>query len=235
MRLTVIIPAYNERGTILEILRRVSAVPEEKEILVVDDASRDGTREILQGLEMPGMCLLLHERNRGKGAAIRTALAQATGEIIIIQDADLEYDPAEYPRLLAPILSGQADAVYGSRFLGVGRRASHAWHYAVNQLLTRLVNLLGGLHLTDMETCHKAFRREVLQGLTLTSDRFEIEPEVTLKAARRGARFQEVPISYRGRGRAQGKKIGWRDGLRTLAAIVRFGLLERRSGDRRPA
>jgi len=227
VKLSIIIPAYNERATIAEVLARVCAVPGEKEILVVDDASRDGTRELLRDLATPPVRLFLHEHNRGKGAAIRTALPHVTGEVVIIQDADLEYDPGDYPRLIAPIASGEADAVYGSRFLGRGHRASTPWHYAVNQVLTRLSNLFTGLRLSDMETCYKAFRADLVRDLPLVSNGFEIEPELTARAARRGARFMEVPISYRARSAGEGKKIGWRDGWRALRAIVRFGLLAR--------
>jgi len=221
VKLSVLVPVYNEEATVAELLRRVAAVPIEKELLVVDDASTDGTGAILAGLDLPGLRVFRHERNRGKGAALRTALAHAVGEIVIIQDADLEYDPNDYARLIEPIERGQADVVYGSRFLA-GRRVTTFWHYFVNTALTRLSNLLTGLRLTDMETCYKVFRADLIRGLTLVSDGFAIEPEMTAKAARRGARFVEVPISYRGRGRDEGKKIHWRDGFRTLAAIARF-------------
>jgi len=227
MKISVIIPAFNERGTIEEVLRRVRAVPIEKEILVVDDASRDGTRELLEGMRAPDLRLFLHDRNRGKGAAIRTALPHTTGEVVLIQDADLEYDPSEYPRLLEPIARGEADVVYGSRFLGRGRRASTPGHYAVNRFLTALSNLFTGLRLTDMETCYKAFRGDLVRRLSLASEGFEIEPELTFCAARSGARFREVAISYAGRGYREGKKIQWRDGVRALATILRFGLLRR--------
>jgi len=227
MKISVIIPAYNERATIAELLARVQAVPLEKEILVVDDASGDGTRELLGTLAVPPVRLLLHERNRGKGAAIRTAVPHVTGEIVIIQDADLEYDPGDYPRLIEPIVRGAADAVYGSRFLERGHRASSRRHYLINRGLTCLSNLFTGLKLSDMETCYKAFRADLLRGLTLVSEGFDLEPELTARAARRGARIVEVPISYRGRSAREGKKIGWRDGVRTLRAIVRFGLLAR--------
>jgi len=227
MKLSIIIPAYNERATIAELLARVRAVPGEKEILVVDDASRDGTSELLRSLAAPPVRLFFHERNRGKGAAIRTALPHVTGDVVIIQDADLEYDPGDYPRLVAPIASGEADVVYGSRFLGRGHRASSRWHYAVNQVLTRLSNLFTGLRLSDMETCYKAFRADLVRDLPLVSDGFDIEPELTARAARRGARFREVPISYHGRSGGEGKKIGWRDGWRALRAIVRFSLSAR--------
>ncbi len=231
MKLSVVMPVYNEVATLAQIIQRVRAVPIEKEILVVDDFSTDGTRELLAGLSEPNVRVFLHERNRGKGAAIRTALPQATGDIVIIQDADLEYDPAEYPRLVAPIEAGEADVVYGSRFLGQGRGTAGRAHYAANRTLTWVSNLFTGLHLTDMETCYKALRADLARRLDLVSDRFEIEPEITAKAARLGARFREVPISYAGRSRAQGKKIGLQDGLKALATIVRFGVL---TAGRRP-
>ncbi len=227
MKVSVIIPVYNERGTIAELLQRVLAVPVEKEVLVVDDFSQDGTRDLLPSLAVPPVRLLLHDRNRGKGAAVRTALAHVTGEIVILQDADLEYDPAEYPRLIEPIALGTADVVYGSRFLGRGPRASSRGHYLVNHLLTRLSNLFTGLRLSDMETCYKAFRADLLLSLPLESNGFDIEPELTARAARRKARFIEVPISYQGRSAREGKKIGWRDGVRALWAIARFGLWKR--------
>ncbi len=224
MKLSVVIPVFNEVGTLAEIVRRVQAVPVEKEILVVDDFSTDGTRELLASLAGPNLRVFLHERNRGKGAAIRTALPHVTGDVVIIQDADLEYDPAEYPRLIAPIAAGEADIVYGSRFLGQGRGTTGRAHYAANRTLTWLSNLCTGLHLTDMETCYKALRTDLAQRLSLVSERFEIEPEITAKAARLQARFREVPIDYAGRSRAAGKKIGLRDGLKALATILRFGL-----------
>ncbi|MCK4414537.1 MAG: glycosyltransferase family 2 protein [Candidatus Eisenbacteria sp.] len=227
MKLSVIIPVYNEVATIEEILRRVAAVPREKEILVVDDGSGDGTPALLERCRLPEMRLFNHPRNRGKGAAIRTALPHVSGDFVIIQDADLEYDPADYAKLLAPLERGEADVVYGSRFLGRGHHASSRWHYFVNRTLTQLSNLFTGLRLTDMETCYKAFRAELLRGLDLVSEGFEIEPEMTAKAARRGARFREVAISYRGRASHEGKKIGWGDGVRTLMTILRFGVFRR--------
>jgi glycosyltransferase involved in cell wall biosynthesis len=222
--LSVIIPAYNERATIEELLRRVREVPIEKEILVVDDASTDGTPERVEALAGPDLRLLRHARNRGKGAAIRTALPHTRGAIVLIQDADLEYDPGEYARLVAPIERGEADVVYGSRFLERGRRTTGLGHYAVNRFLTALSNLMTGLRLTDMETCYKVFRGDLVRGLPLVSERFEIEPELTWRAARAGARFREVPIRYAERGYRAGKKIGWRDGVRAVATIVRLGL-----------
>jgi glycosyltransferase involved in cell wall biosynthesis len=232
MKLSVIIPTYNERATIEEILRRVRAVPLEMEILIVDDGSTDGTLEHLAGLGGPDLRLFRHDRNRGKGAAFRTALPHTTGDVVVIQDADLEYDPREFPRLIEPIARGEADAVYGSRFLGRGRRASRLGHYAVNRFLTLLSNLFTGLRLSDMETCYKAFRGDLVRGLPLVSDGFEIEPELTWRAARAGARFRELPISYAGRGYGEGKKIDWRDGVRTLATILRLGRVRRSREDR---
>jgi glycosyltransferase involved in cell wall biosynthesis len=228
VKLSVIIPVYNEAATIEALLARVAAVPLEKEMLVVDDASADGTGALLAACRLPGMRLFEHPRNRGKGAAIRTALPHVTGDLVIIQDADLEYDPADYPKLLGPLERGEADVVYGSRFLGRGHRASSRWHYFVNRTLTTLSNLFTGLRLTDMETCYKAFRADLLKSLGLVSEGFEIEPEMTAKAARRGARFQEVAISYQGRAAHEGKKIGWGDGVRTLLTILRFGLFRAR-------
>ncbi len=224
MKLSVLIPVYNERETLTEILRRVQAVGIEKEILIVDDFSTDGTRDLLARLDEPNVRVFLHERNRGKGAAIRTALPEITGDVVIIQDADLEYDPAEYPKLLAPIEANEADVVYGSRFATTGQGTASWANYHANRFLTGLSNLLTGLKLTDMETCYKAIRADVARRLDLVSDRFEIEPEITAKAARLGARFREVPIRYAGRSREQGKKIGFRDGLRAIATILRFGL-----------
>ena len=224
MKLSVIMPVYNERGTIEEILRRVQAVPLEKEILIVDDASQDGTREWLLARNEPGVRVFLQPRNRGKGAAVRAGLRHVTGDIVIIQDADLEYDPADYPKLVAPIVSGDAQVVYGSRFLERGRHATTCWHFAGNRLLTMISNFFTGLRLTDMETCYKAFRMELLRSIELVSDGFEIEPELTAKIARLGVEIREVPISYDSRGYTEGKKIGWRDGLRTLRTILRYGL-----------
>ncbi len=229
MKLSVVIPAYNERGTILEILRRVRAVDAglPKEILIVDDFSTDGTRDVLAGIEGGDVRVLLHERNRGKGAALRTGFAAATGDIVLVQDADLEYDPAEYPRLIAPILDGHADVVYGSRFLGGPHRVLFYWHAVGNRILTTLSNMVSNLNLTDMETCYKVFRREVLAGLRLTSERFGFEPEVTIKLARARCRIYEVPVSYAGRDYSEGKKIGWKDGFAAFFHIIRFGFFDR--------
>jgi glycosyltransferase involved in cell wall biosynthesis len=195
------------------------------EVIVVDDGSSDGTRDLLPKLEGTLIDkLVMHERNAGKGAALRTGFRHATGDVVVVQDADLEYDPRELPMLLKPILSGRADAVYGSRFLGGPHRVLFFWHYLGNRFLTTLSNMLTDLNLSDMETCYKMFRREALAGVELRSDRFGIEPELTARMARRGARIYEVPISYRGRTYAEGKKIGWRDGLAAIWAILRYNL-----------
>lgn len=230
MKLSVIVPTYNERATIDAVLERLRAVPLEMEILLVDDASTDGTWDRVQALAGPDLRLYRHAANRGKGAAIRTALPHTTGGAVVIQDADLEYDPREFPALIAPIEQGAADAVYGSRFLARGRRATGLGHYAVNRLLTSISNGFTGLRLTDMETCYKAFRGDLVRSLALVSNGFEIEPELTWRAARAGARFQEVPISYASRGYREGKKIGWRDGVRALITILRLGRVPRTRG-----
>ena len=224
MKLSVVIPVYNERATVVELLARVEAVDLgfAKEIIIVDDASTDGTREVLQGLARPGLRVLLQERNQGKGAALRRGFAAAEGDIVLVQDADLEYDPAEYPQLIAPILTGRADVVYGSRFLGGPHRVLLYWHSLGNRVLTTLTNMVSNLNLTDMETCYKVFRRETLQRLRLRSDRFGFEPEVTIKLAKLRARIYEVPISYAGRDYSEGKKIGWKDGLAAFFHILRF-------------
>ena len=224
MRLSVVIPVYNEVETIKEIVSRVQAVDFEKEIIIVDDGSTDGTREQLQeiSLAQENVRVFYHDRNQGKGAALRTGFEVATGDIVIIQDADLEYDPREYPILLEPILDGRADVVYGSRFLGGPHRVLFFWHYLGNKFLTLLSNTLTNLNLTDMETCYKVFRREVLSDIQLKSDRFGFEPEFTAKIAKKGVRIYETPISYSGRTYAEGKKIGWKDGVKAIVAIVWF-------------
>jgi glycosyltransferase involved in cell wall biosynthesis len=232
-RISIVIPVYNERATVAELLGRVATAPLpeglEREIVVVDDASTDGSREHLRELAAAGrprFRLLEQPHNQGKGAALRRGFAEATGDVVVIQDADLEYDPAEYPRLLQPILEDKADAVFGSRFLGGPHRALLFWHYAGNRFLTTLSNMMSNLNLTDMETCYKVFRRSLLDGMPLRSNRFGIEPELTAKLARRKARIYEVPISYHGRTYDQGKKIGWKDGFAALWAIVRFNLAD---------
>jgi glycosyltransferase involved in cell wall biosynthesis len=226
--ISVVIPCYNEVSTIEAILDAVRASEiRDKEILIVDDASTDGTREKLLSLPAEaGLRVIFHERNRGKGAALATGFRAATGDVVIVQDADLEYDPKEYPKLLAPIRAGKADVVYGSRFAGgESHRVLYFWHYAANKFLTLVSNMFTNLNLTDMETCYKAFRRDVIQKIDFREERFGFEPEVTAKVARMGCRIYEVGISYSGRTYAEGKKIGWRDGLWALWCIVRYNLL----------
>ncbi len=224
--LSVVIPVYNEAATVGEVIRRVRNCGVPCELIVVDDGSTDGTREVLaQYRDQDDLTLLLHATNLGKGAALKTGFAQARGDVVIVQDADLEYDPAEISRLIQPIVEGQADVVFGSRFIGESHRVLYFWHRAGNQLLTLLSNLSTNLNLSDIETCYKAFRREIVQkiGPTLREKRFGIEPELTAKVARiPGIRIYERPISYSGRTYAQGKKIGWRDGLRALWCILRY-------------
>ena len=221
------IPVYNEAATISAIVDLVWAVDVgmDKEILLVDDCSRDGTRDVLQKMAsaQADLKVLFHEVNQGKGAALRTGFAAATGDIVLIQDADLEYDPREYPRLLQPILGGHADVVFGSRFLGGGpHRVVYYWHYLGNKLLTTLSNMTTNLNLTDMEVCYKVFKREVIQSIPLKENRFGFEVEITAKVARRKLKIYEVPISYYGRDYSEGKKIGWKDGFSALRCIVKY-------------
>jgi glycosyltransferase involved in cell wall biosynthesis len=223
MRLSVIIPVYNEVKTILEIIRRVKEAPFEKEIIVVDDCSTDGTANLLRE-NTEGIQVLFHERNQGKGAAIRTALPYITGEIVVIQDADLEYHPSEYPKLIGPILDGVADVVYGSRFQGGTHRVLYFWHSVGNKMITTLSNMLTDLNLSDMETGYKVFRSEVLKKIRIESNRFGFEPEITAKVAKMGCRVYEVPISYWGRDYSEGKKITWKDGLAAIYWIIKFNL-----------
>jgi glycosyltransferase involved in cell wall biosynthesis len=238
MLVSVVMPVYNELRSLPEILRRVVAVDFPKELVIVDDASTDGGRELLQelasrGLEMlegatpvndTRLKVLFQERNRGKGAALRRGFAEASGEIITVQDADLDYDPRDILRLIRPILDGVADVVFGSRFIGDTRRVLYYWHTVVNSALTTFSNMTSGLNLTDMETCYKAFRVEVIRSFTLEEDRFGIEPELTAKVARGGFRVYEVPVNYFGRTYAEGKKIRFRDGLRAIYAIAKYSL-----------
>ena len=226
MRLTVVIPVYNEVQTLLSLIDRVQAVALDKDLILVDDCSSDGTRDLLQRTAFPAnVRVLYHERNQGKGAALRTGFAAATGDVVIIQDADLEYDPEEYPKLLEPIASGRADVVFGSRFAGgESHRVLYFWHSLGNKFLTLASNAFTNLNLTDMETCYKVFRREIIQQMPLSSKRFGFEPEITVKIAKCRYRIYEVPISYAGRTYAEGKKIGWKDGFRALYAIAKYAL-----------
>ena len=231
--LSVVIPIYNERDTLLEILRRVLAVelPLTKQIILVDDGSTDGTRELYPTLDEhfpdADIRVLTHARNRGKGAALRTGFAAATGDIVLVQDADLEYHPDDYPRLLEPILEGRADVVYGSRFVGgQAHRVLYFWHMIGNRFLTLLSNAMTNLNLTDMETCYKVFRRPVLKPIRIRSDRFGVEPELTAKIARGRWRIYEVGIRYAGRSYEEGKKITWRDGFQAIYTILRFRLFD---------
>jgi glycosyltransferase involved in cell wall biosynthesis len=224
-KVTIVIPVYNERDTILTVLDAVEATPVPKEIVVVDDGSTDGTRDVLSSLQRPDVKVVLHEKNRGKGAALQTGFSHATGDIVMIQDADLEYDPDEYPVLLKPILDGRADVVYGSRFAGHGaHRVLYFWHYVGNRFLTLLSNLFTNLNLTDMETCYKVFTREALKGVHIQENRFGFEPEITAKMARKKLRIYEVPISYYGRTYDEGKKINWKDGFRAIWCILKYNL-----------
>ncbi len=229
MKLSILIPVYNERQTVELLLKRVEAAPYQKEIILVDDASTDGTREILERLardQRDQVRLLRHPHNRGKGAAIRTAIEHVTGDVIVIQDADLEYDPKDYPALLEPILEGHADVVFGNRFHGGPHRVLYFWHAVGNRVVTALCNMVTNLNLSDMEVGYKVFRADVLQRLRLRSDRFGIEPEFTVKVAKLGCRVYEVPIAYHGRTYAEGKKITWRDGMAALYYILRFRLFD---------
>ena len=244
-KVSVVIPVYNERAFIEEILHRVQATALDKEIIVIDDGSTDGTRALLQDLQaaqsagqrevvaqngkttlcLEGIRFFFQDQNQGKGAALRRGFEAALGDIVLVQDADLEYDPRDYDKMLEPIFDGRADVVFGSRFLGGPQRVHYFWHYVGNTVLTLLSNMLTNLKLTDMETCYKLFRREVIKGIQLKADRFGFEPEITAKIAKGNWRIYEVPISYAGRTYAEGKKITWKDGFSTLWCILRYNLL----------
>ena len=231
--ISVVVPAYNEAETVETALRRVRSVPLRLEIIVVNDASTDGTREILEKLATDGLVdrVVHHERNRGKGAAIRSGVAAATGDALVVQDADLEYDPADLPALIKPISEGRADAVYGSRFQGGPRRVLYFWHYVGNRFLTLLSNMFTNLNLTDLETCYKLVRMDLIKRLPLSSNRFGFEVEVTARLAQARARIWELPISYSGRTYAEGKKITWRDGVAALFHILRYNLFVPRNSN----
>jgi glycosyltransferase involved in cell wall biosynthesis len=227
--LSVVIPCFNEAGTILDLIERVRQAPvASKQLIVVDDGSSDGTRELLKGLSAPDLTVLLHDYNKGKGAALATGFAAAKGQICIVQDADLEYDPNEYPIVIGPIVEGKADVVFGSRFQGAApHRVVYFWHRMGNGFLTLMSNMLTDLNLTDMETCYKAFRTEIIQSIPIREKRFGFEPEITAKVAKRRCRIYEVGISYYGRTYDEGKKIGWKDGVRAIWCIFKYNLLVR--------
>jgi glycosyltransferase involved in cell wall biosynthesis len=224
MLLSIIIPAFNEAAFLPEVIRRVEETPYDKEIIIVDDGSTDGTREYLKGLVSEGIKVIVHKKNMGKGAAMRTGIAVASGDVVIVQDADLEYDPKDYPVLLEPIMQGKADVVYGSRFLGGPHRVLFFWHSVGNSFITLISNMFTDLNLTDMETGYKAFRKEVFATITIESNRFGFEPEITAKVAKKGFRIYEVPISYSGRSYQEGKKITWKDGIKAIFTVLKYNL-----------
>lgn len=226
MKLSVVIPVYNEKSTIKDLIRKVEGVNLDKEIIIVDDYSTDGTREILKSLENNKYKIIFHDKNMGKGAALRTGFKQVDGDIVIIQDADLEYDPNEYEKLIVPIIEGNADVVFGSRFLTGQHRVLLFWHYLGNKLLTTLSNMFSNLNLTDMETCYKVFKKEVLNEINFKSNRFGFEPEFTVKVAKKKYRIYEVPISYFGRDYSEGKKITWKDGIIAIWCIIRYRIMD---------
>ena len=229
MKISVVMPVYNEAKTVRELIKRVEDVDLEKEIIIVDDSSTDGTRNILKGLDKnPGIRVLYHDKNMGKGAALRTGFKHITGDIVIIQDADLEYNPQEYHRLIKPILDGRADVVYGSRFVTTEeRRVLLFWHYLGNSFITFVSNIFTNLNLTDIETCYKVFKAEVIRSITIEENRFGFEPEITAKIAKKRYRLYEIGISYSGRDYSEGKKIGWKDGIRAIWCILKYNLIDK--------